>query len=48
MYNFILGIDLIYSAKAKDSGSENGDGPAYDSEQGFFDAPTSKMQNIVN
>lgn len=36
-------MDWINLAKAVVSGSENGDGPAYVSAHGCFDAPTAKI-----
>lgn len=46
MYNLRLWNVFMNSDKARVSGSENGFGPAYVSEQGFFDAPTAETWNI--
>lgn len=48
MYSFRLSSVSMNLARERISGSENGRGPAYTSEQGFVDEPTSAIDALYD
>lgn len=48
MYSFKLSSVSMNLARERISGSENGRGPAYTSEQGFVDEPTSAIDALYD